>query len=594
MKPGLSIRFSSSFFRRYKNCNTGKSTIFLTYDLNEKRVFSTHKVFAKGDRGNVGNTRSIGLLSVVGIGLIFGLSYIYSVKALSPILLDVDVKPSKKFEVSKGVSVEELKKHTTVDDGVWVVIGGNVYDLTEFMNIHPGGKAIILKYAGRDATKIFTPIHAPDIIDKFLPHDKHLGPLIGQLDMEDEEEISPEEIERLQRVENMPPITQIFNVSDFEYIAKKTLAPNAWAYYSSAADDEVTLRENHYAFHRVFFNPRVLVDVTEVDTSTTMLGSKTSVPFYCSATALARLGHEEGEKGIARGCGRQGVIQMFSTLASYSFDDITDAAEPGQVQWFQLYVNPDRSISYNLIEKCKLKNIKGIFVTVDAPVLGNREKDKRMKYIDDADIMEAQKEKVDRSQGAAKALTSFIDTSLTWKDIGDFKKQTNIPIVIKGIQTPEDVILAAKHGVDAVVISNHGGRQLEFARSPLEVLHDTMPILKAHGLHDKIEIYIDGGVRRGTDIIKALCLGAKGVGLGRAFLYANSTYGEDGVARLCQILRAEIQTGMRLLGVQKISELGPEFIDTRNLAARTTTNDELYNSVYVPLAPPRFRNDDDN
>lgn len=492
------------------------------------------------------------------------------------------------IEFSNGVTVEELQNHKTEADGVWVVINGYVYDLTEFMYIHPGGKGIILKYAGRDASKIFNPIHAKDIVDKFLPKDKHLGKLIGELP-EEEEDLTLEEIERMEKAEHKPPLSQIFNVSDFQYVARETLPPNAWAYYSSAADDEITFRENHYSFHRVFFNPKILVDVKDVDCSTSFLGEPTSVPFYCSATALAKLGYEGGEVSIAQGCGRAGVIQMFSTLASCSFDEITDLAKPDQLQWFQLYVNPDRSVSYGLIDKCEEKNIKGIFVTVDAPVLGNREKDRRLKFIDDLDILDG--DSLNRDEGAARLLSPFIDTALTWKDILDFKSKTKIPIVIKGIQRPQDVVLAAENGVDAVVLSNHGGRQLEFARAPLEVLADTMPLLKSKKLDDKIEIYIDGGVTRGTDILKLICLGAKGVGMGRLFLYANSTYGADGVTKLCDILKLEIENSMRLLGVNKLSELGPEFVDTRNLLGRVTLDDKLYNSVYLPLGKPAFKDE---
>ncbi|ODQ78551.1 hypothetical protein BABINDRAFT_39595 [Babjeviella inositovora NRRL Y-12698] len=504
-------------------------------------------------------------------------------------LLHSDVQ---KAPVKAGVTIDELKEHVT-PESCWVVIHGQVYDVTEILPIHPGGRRIIMKYAGKDATKKFDPLHAPDMIKKFLPEDKHLGPLIGELPYE-EEPISEEEEERLLRVENIPPIGQMFNLSDFESVAKQTLTPGAWAYYSSGADDEISLRENHNSYLRIFFRPRVLVDVKDVSTATTMLGVPTAAPFYITATALAKLGHPDGELSIARGAGNENIIQMISTLASCSFDDITGAALPGQSQWFQLYLNPDRSISRKMVEACeKAPSIKGIFLTVDAPQLGKREKDMRLKFDDDADaiVKKGDGDKIDRSQGATRALSSFIDMQVTWKDIDALKKSTNLPIVIKGIQRYEDVILAVEHGVDAVVLSNHGGRQLDYALSPLEVLAETMPELRKRQLDDKIEVYIDGGVRRGTDVIKALCLGAKGVGLGRPFLYANSSYGEDGVIRAIQVLKEEMDVAMRLMGVNRIEELNESFLDMKAFHGRTPVRDSLYYDAYDPVMPAKFRDE---
>lgn len=171
---------------------------------------------------------------------------------------------------------------------------------------------------------------------------------------------------------------------------------------------------------------------------------------------------------------------------------------------------------------------------------------------------------------------------MTWKDIEELKKKTKLPIVIKGVQRTEDVIKAAEIGVSGVVLSNHGGRQLDFSRAPIEVLAETMPILEQRNLKDKLEVFVDGGVRRGTDVLKALCLGAKGVGLGRPFLYANSCYGRNGVEKAIEILRDEIEMSMRLLGVTSIAELKPDLLDLSTLKARTVgvPNDVLYNEVY--------------
>lgn len=198
---------------------------------------------------------------------------------------------------------------------------------------------------------------------------------------------------------------------------------------------------------------------------------------------------------------------------------------------------------------------------------------------------------VDRSQGAARAISSFIDPALSWKDIPWFQSVTKMPILLKGVQRVEDVIQAIGYGVQGVVLSNHGGRQLDFARSGVEVLAEVMPELRRLGLENKIEIYIDGGVRRATDILKALCLGATGVGIGRPFLYAMSAYGLPGVDRAMQLLKDEMEMNMRLIGCNTIDQLGPQFLDTTGLKMHTTgvPSDTLGLGVYDPLVGPRER-----
>ncbi|ANB12433.1 Cyb2p [Sugiyamaella lignohabitans] len=364
-----------------------------------------------------------------------------------------------------------------------------------------------------------------------------------------------------------------------------------WAYYSSGADDEITLRENHHAFHRVWFRPKILIDVTNVDFSTTMLGSKSSVPFYITATALGRLGHPDGETVLTQAAGKHGVIQMIPTLASCSFDEIIDAATDKQTQWMQLYVNSDRETTKQIVQHAEKRGIKGLWITVDAPQLGRREKDMRSKYDEEvADVQDEDGGEVDRSQGAARAISSFIDVSLSWKDIAWFKSITKMPIVLKGVQRYEDVLLAVEHGVEGVVLSNHGGRQLEFSRSSIEVLVETMAALRARGWQDRIEVYVDGGVKRATDILKCIALGAKGVGIGRPFLYAMSTYGVEGVSKAIQLLKDELEMNMRLLGVTDLTQLNPTFVDVRSLSAHNSIPaDHLSLTVYEPMTVPKFK-----
>src|ERR1700710_2689954 len=194
------------------------------------------------------------------------------------------------------------------------------------------------------------------------------------------------------------------------------------------------MRENHSAFHKIWFRPRILVDVEKVDISTTMLGTKVDIPFYVTATALGKLGHSEGEVVLTRGAKKHNVIQMIPTLASCSFDEIVDAREGDQVQWLQLYVNKDRKITEKIVAHAEKRGCKGLFITVDAPQLGRREKDMRSKFSDVGSDVQSGDGSVDRSQGAARAISSFIDPALSWKDIPWFRSITRMPIVLKGVQ----------------------------------------------------------------------------------------------------------------------------------------------------------------
>lgn len=350
------------------------------------------------------------------------------------------------------------------------------------------------------------------------------------------------------------------------------------------------MRENHAALHRIWFRPQVLVDVETIDFSTTMLGAKCAAPFYVTATALGKLGHPEGEVVLTRAARSHGLIQMIPTLASCSFDDIVDARRGDQVQWLQLYVNKDRDITRRIVEHAEARGCRGLFITVDAPQLGRREKDMRSKFTDPGSSVQSGQD-TDTTQGAARAISSFIDPSLAWKDIAWFRRITRMPIVLKGVQRVQDVLRAVDAGVDGVVLSNHGGRQLDFAPSGIETLAETMPVLRERGLESKIDVFVDGGFRRAGDVLKALCLGAKGVGIGRPFLYAMGAYGQQGVERAMQLLKDEMEMNMRLIGCPSVRDLHPGLVDTRSLFVHSnpTPVDALSATVYDPLVVPPQR-----
>ncbi|KNE93007.1 hypothetical protein PSTG_13642 [Puccinia striiformis f. sp. tritici PST-78] len=347
------------------------------------------------------------------------------------------------------------------------------------------------------------------------------------------------------------------------------MTKQAWAYYSSGADDEISMRENRAGFQRIWFRPRILVNVSNIDYSTTILGTRTSIPLYITATALGKLGHPEGEKNLTIAAGSEDVIQMIPTLSSCDFNDLIDIKRENQVQWYQVYVNSNRSKTEELIKNAELKGVKALFITVDAPQLGRREKDMRLKFEDlGSNIQDLNKDKIDRSQGATRAISSFIDPSLNWSDMAWLKSITTLPIILKG--TWEDALLARDHNLQGIVISNHGGRQLDYSLSAIEILISIVSELKTRKMYDLEEfaIFVDGGIRRSSDIIKALCCGASAVGVGRPFLYAYSVYGHQGVVKAIQILKDEMEMNMRLIGAPTIAHLKPEMVDLSALKNR--------------------------
>merc|ERR1719316_1597738 len=376
-------------------------------------------------------------------------------------------------------------------------------------------------------------------------------------DDEDEDEEDDEEI---------PDISQMVNVWDFELVAKKNVTKEAWAYLMSGADDEICFRENHAAFHRVMLKPKVLVNVDQIDMTSEILGTKVSIPLYVTSCALGRLYHEEGECCLARGANLAGIPQLCPTLASCTMDEMHAARSPGQTQWWQLYVNKDRELTKQVVQKAENIGFKALFITVDAPQLGRRERDMRNKAKMSANVQTKQKEKIPTQQGTTRAISSFIDPSLAWKDMPWFKSITNMPIILKGVQTGKDAVLSYEAGMDGIVVSNHGGRQLDYARSGIEMLVEIMDAL--HSINadlDKFTVLVDGGFRRGSDLFKALALGAKAVGIGRPSLVGMAAYGEEGVEKVLQIFKDEMDMHMRLMGTPTVKDMSPDLVITRNV-----------------------------
>eukprot|EP01104_Vermistella_antarctica_P004131 TRINITY_DN14641_c0_g1_i1.p1 TRINITY_DN14641_c0_g1~~TRINITY_DN14641_c0_g1_i1.p1 ORF type:complete len:518 (-),score=96.12 TRINITY_DN14641_c0_g1_i1:3-1424(-) len=457
------------------------------------------------------------------------------------------------------INFAEVQQHNTRDD-CWVVIHGKVFDITSFLPHHPGGAAIILRYGGKDATPGFEMIHPEDMLQQ-LPPDLYLG----DVDPSTLEREVEEEEDRTDKY-TPPPMHTMLNIHDFEAVAQKMMSKEGWDYYCSGADDEITLRDNMDSFKRLWLRPRVLVNVKDVNSSCKILNFKSSFPLYITATAMGKLAHPEGEVVLTRAAHAKGIIQMIPTLASCSLKEMIDAREEGQVQFYQVYVNPDRKVTEDRIRQAERGGCKAICLTVDAPALGRRERDMRNKVTHiGPDQAKAQSNvKMNRNEGTARALSAFIDPSLSWDDVEWMRGITKLPLVLKGVQCAEDAVLAARRGIDAVVLSNHGGRQLDCARSAIDVLPEVTAALKEEGLTGKMEVWIDGGIRRGTDIFKALALGATAVGVGRPVLYGMAGYGQEGVERVLQLLQDEFEMVMRLTGVTAIDQIVPRMVHSRD------------------------------
>lgn len=470
------------------------------------------------------------------------------------------------------ITFEEVSKHNNARD-CWVILYGKVYDLTEFLPEHPGGSGVIVKQAGKDATKLFDTIHPKGTIEKNLSPEQYKGEFDSStLPVEFKKAEEEEERKRKERLAMVPPMSKCLNLWDMELVASKVLSPEAWAYYSSAADDMETYNENRAVFRRIWLRPRILRNVRHVDPSTKILGIPSALPFYITATALGRMGHPDGELNLTRAAARTGLIQMIPTLSSVSFDEMVDARDEkgAPVQFFQLYVSADRNVVADMLRRAEEANVKAIFVTVDAPQLGRREQDMRMHFVDEGSNVQAGNVE-NRDEGAARAISSFIDPSFDWDDVLWMKRQTHLPILLKGVQTWEDAVQAYEMGLAGVVLSNHGGRQLDFARSGVEVLEEVMRELRKRGTfpNPSFQIMVDGGFRRGTDILKAIAMGATAVGIGRPFLYAYSAYGVDGVVHAIKLLRDELEMNMRLIGAKSIEDLVPDMVDLTALHNHT-------------------------
>jgi isopentenyl diphosphate isomerase/L-lactate dehydrogenase-like FMN-dependent dehydrogenase len=336
----------------------------------------------------------------------------------------------------------------------------------------------------------------------------------------------------------------LLNVADYEAAAAERLSAGAHGYYAGGAGDEWTLRDNVEAYRRWFLRPRVLVDVSAATTATTVLGQQISLPLVVAPLAFQRGGHPDGELGMARAARTAGTIMCLSTISTSTPAEV---AATGVARWFQLYAFDDQGLTGDLIAQARDHGFSALVLTVDAPVRSLREREHRLGYsIPDDLTVEAFTRRGMTSQEA----TTRVTRSLTWADVERFASLSGLPVILKGVLTAEDARLACEHGAAGLVVSNHGGRQLDGARASIDALPEV-----AEAVDGRIEVLLDGGVRRGSDVVKALALGARAVLAGRAPFWGLVVDGEAGATRVLELLRDEILLALQLVGCNAPGEL---------------------------------------
>tara|TARA_B100001123_G_scaffold450580_1_gene622125 strand:+ start:590 stop:1741 length:1152 start_codon:yes stop_codon:yes gene_type:complete len=377
-------------------------------------------------------------------------------------------------------------------------------------------------------------------------------------------------------------IEKCHNTEDFRKFAKRKLPSPIFHYIDGAADDEVTYKKNTEAYENCDLLPNVLTGVDNVDMSTTVMGQKLKIPFFLSPTALQRLFHHDGEMAVAKAAEKFGTMFGVSSLGTYSIEEISKEIKTPKI--FQLYVHKDKGLNISMIDRCKESNFEAIALTVDTIVGGNRERDLKTGFTSPprltlkslfsfamhpnwtlnylihpkfelSQLKDFVQEGTNISISVADYFTEMIDQSMDWKTAEEINKYWGRDFALKGIMTVEDAKRAIDIGATAIIISNHGGRQLDGSRTPFDQLSE---IVDAVG--DKIDIICDGGIRRGTHILKALSLGAKACSGGRIYLYALAAGGQKGVEKALKNLSLEIERDMKLMGINNLSQLSKKNI----------------------------------
>lgn len=355
------------------------------------------------------------------------------------------------------------------------------------------------------------------------------------------------------------PLAGVVNLHDFEPLARKRVTRMAYDYVAGGGADEITLRRNRDQFDRILLKPRVLVDVRKLDTRTEIFGQPLEHPVLLAPTAYHKLMHREGELATARGAGATQTTMCVSSFATTAIEKI--AATKATRLWFQLYVQPDKSFTKDLVARAEAAGCTALVITVDTPVLPARDRETRAKFElppgiemeNLTDLMLKHKQSGHRMIEGIYA--AIFEPRLTWEMVAWLRSLTKLPVILKGVLAPEDARRAAAEGASGVLVSNHGGRNLDTAPATIEALPRVVEAVEG-----RVPVLLDGGVRRGTDVVKALALGAKAVLIGRPYLWALATAGAPGVQKSVALLRSELEAAMALCGVTSLSQINTQVL----------------------------------
>ncbi|KAF1846541.1 mitochondrial cytochrome-like protein b2 [Cucurbitaria berberidis CBS 394.84] len=476
----------------------------------------------------------------------------------------------------------EVAKHNS-KNSCWIVLDSKAYDVTSFLSEHPGGAPIILKNAGTDATEEFKNYHPLDYLTDYLPSDALVGPInpntFGQLRQPEKEKAAP--VSDIDDSKEVPHLSLCVTASDFEKAAKAVLPHKSYTYASTSANTGLSLKRNLDDWGRISFRPRVMRNVGDVDTRRRIFGHSSPYPFYISPMGTMGAIHAGAEPEMIRGAVRKGAHVVVSTASSKSSEQIMQCfvEEQGRLKngsptelFYQYYMPVDRQKAIQLMSIVKSCGFKGLWITVDTPVLGKRTADRYLQAEEALAVGIAEESTAGWEAGGDNAFAPAmggrpvqgqLSPHTTWEDLEWIRKEWEGPIVLKGVQCAEDAKLAMEYGCNGILLSNHGGRQLHTAPSALMTLLEIRAYCPE--VLGKLEIFLDGGLRDGNDVLKALCLGATAVGVGRPFLYALGAYGTKGVERCVDVLAEELQTGMRLLGITSLDQCRPEMVNASRL-----------------------------
>lgn len=347
-------------------------------------------------------------------------------------------------------------------------------------------------------------------------------------------------------------------LADYESLAQRVLSAQAWAYFAGGSADELTMSWNRKAFDQHALVPRVLRGGPDGNTRTTLLGRTLAHPILVAPLAYQRLAHSDGELATAMAADAQDALMVLSTQSTVT---IEDAAKAGATcRWFQLYLQPERETTLHLVRRAEAAGFEALIVTVDAPVNGVRNREHRTGFqlpagIAAVNMQSPPSQPPGSRDGSSVVFEHFMAQAPTWNDITWLRSQTSLPIILKGILSPEDAVLAVEAGVGGIIVSNHGGRTLDTAIASL----DALPAV-VDGVAGRVPVLLDGGIRRGTDVLKALALGANAVLVGRPIVFGLAVNGAFGVSHVLRLLRDEFEVAMALTGCRLISEIGPHLV----------------------------------